>query len=237
MPGWAQNPPSCSLLQDWYNHAPGPQSPTWAHLRAENMLANIHDHFYRPGVVAEVKNLSSTAPQWQLTSPWKPAPMIPLMIINVSFECISKDLFLAQHQDLCEIESHFLNVYWSHVLDVWSSIRELTHVIQHDIKTLSGVLVWQQSYQILEGCSQSIEEVMACVLHDGITKASNRPYSSPIIIGPKSAGSFCNDFWRLKWPRLSSMWTWTRGTGRWISLLMLNKRLPPALSRSFCWPS
>lgn len=70
-----------------------------------------------------------------------------------------------------------------------------THLIQHDVKTPSRVIIRQHSFCVPEACCQAIKEEMAHMIQEGIIKES----TSPIIAVSKPDWGLwlCYDFLRL----------------------------------------
>lgn len=68
--------------------------PLGGHLGACNTLAKRRDCFHWPGMKPVVKNFYQRCPQCQHTTLTKPAPalLIPLLVIEVSFERVKVDL-------------------------------------------------------------------------------------------------------------------------------------------------
>lgn len=74
-----------------------------------------------------------------------------------------------------------------------------THLIQHEIKTLPGIVIHHWPFWVLETRCQAIEDEVARMLQEGIIEKSTSPWFSLIIVAPKTDRSLrlCNDFRRL----------------------------------------
>ncbi len=83
--------------------------------------------------------------------------------------------------------------------DVFSAVPGRTHLLQHDIRTPTGVIVKQRPYRIPEARRQAIEDEVQQMLKLVVIEPSCSPWSSPIVLVPKPDGTlrFCNDFRRL----------------------------------------
>ncbi|KAK3521005.1 hypothetical protein QTP86_015998, partial [Hemibagrus guttatus] len=103
-----------------------------------------------------------------------------------------EELLQTQQQDLTELIDQFA--------DVFSASPGLTQLIQHEIKTPPGMVVYQRLYRVPEARRQDIEEEVEQMLRGGIIEESTSPWSSPIVVVPKPGGSrcLCNDFRRQK---------------------------------------
>ncbi|KAL0165651.1 hypothetical protein M9458_037495, partial [Cirrhinus mrigala] len=134
--------------------------------------------------------------------------------------------------------------------DVFSPLPGRTNVLQHDIRTPPGVIVWQRSYHDAEAHRQAIEDEVQQMLKLGVIEPSCSPWSSPIAMvhKPDSTLRFCNDFRRLNkvsefdgypMPRvdelldrlgraryISQLRTSLKATGRYLSLNPQNLKLP-----------
>ncbi len=114
--------------------------------------------------------------------------------------------------------------------DVFSAVPGRTHLLQHDIRTPTGVIVKQRPYRIPEARRQAIEDEVQQMLKLGVIEPS---WSSPIVLVPKPDGTlrFCNDFRRLNevsefdgypMPRVDELLE-RLGRARYISTLDLTK--------------
>ncbi len=117
--------------------------------------------------------------------------------------------------------------------DVFSAVPGRTHLLQHDIRTPTGVIVKQRPYRIPEARRQAIEDEVQQMLKLGVIEPSRSPWSSPIVLVPKPDGTlrFCNDFRRLNevsefdgypMPRVDELLD-RLGRARYISTLDLTK--------------
>ncbi len=97
--------------------------------------------------------------------------------------------------------------------DVFSTVPGRTHLLQHDIRTPTGVIVKQRPYRIPEARRQAIEDEVQQMLKLGVIEPSRSPWSSPIVLVPKPDG---------KPPLLQWLSPPKRGLGVW--------RLPDAPS-------
>ncbi len=157
---------------------------------------------------------------------------------------INPNLSAAQKGELQHLISQFS--------DVFSSLPGQTNVLQHDIRTPPGVIVRQRPYRVPEACRQAIEEEVQQMLKLGVIEPSRSPWSSPIVMVPKSSVSATTSAastkslsltdtpclgWMSCWtgwegPGISRHWTSLKATGRYPSLKMPNLRLlfPPLVA-------
>lgn len=83
--------------------------------------------------------------------------------------------------------------------DVFCERTGQTNVIQHEIRTTPGVIIWQRPYRVPEARRMAVEEEIRRRKELGIIEPFWSPWSSPVVMVPKPNGTlrFCNDFRRL----------------------------------------
>ncbi|KAL1265314.1 hypothetical protein QQF64_003341 [Cirrhinus molitorella] len=76
---------------------------------------------------------------------------------------------------------------------------QLSATQKTELQQLVGVIIRQRPYRVPEARRQTIEEEVQEMLKLGVIESSRSPWSSPIMMVPKTAGSlrFCNNFCRL----------------------------------------
>ncbi|KAL1274222.1 hypothetical protein QQF64_027036 [Cirrhinus molitorella] len=217
------------------------------HLGAQNTIQRIRDRFHWPGLDAEVRRLCQACPTCQRTSPQTPppSPLIPLPIIEVPFQWIGMDLVgplpkSARGHEHILVVVNYATRYPEAIPLRKAKTRPVsfsprgrdrtrpgqTSVIQHDIRTPSGVIVRQRPYRIPEARRQAVEEEVQEMLKLGVIEPSRRLLPS--------ARSY--RFPSLRCPSSGLGWIWW---GRCLSLPVVTKTswwlstMPPGTPRPF----
>ena len=132
------------------------------------------------------------------TSPPTQTPLVPAARCEIPEVPVGDDLSPAQKQDLDEVVIQHQ--------DVFSEIPGRTTASQHDIKTTPGVTVRVPPYRVPEARRDAIREEVARMLQLGVIEESRSAWLSPIVLVPKTDGTFrfCNDYRRLMRPQPST---------------------------------
>ncbi len=128
-----------------------------------------------------------------LLKKWVPRPEQLAAHAQTAHPVVDMDpqLSVTQKTELEALVSQFKGVF--------SETPGRTTVIEHEIRTPPGVIVWQRPYRIPEARRSAIEEEVKKMLQLGIIEPSRSPWACPIVMVPKPDNTlrFCNDFRKL----------------------------------------
>ncbi|KAL0162352.1 hypothetical protein M9458_041748 [Cirrhinus mrigala] len=122
----------------------------------------------------------------------EPANQLPAFAIKEpAVVDLGTQLSAAQKKELEALVSSFS--------DVFSETLGQTDVLSYEIHNPPDTIIRQWPYRVPEVRRQAIEEEAQWMLHLGVIKESQSPWSNPIVMVPKKDGTyrFCNDFRKL----------------------------------------